>query len=106
SLAGCGSTLPLRIHAISIGRDLAIVCLPGEVFVELGLTIRRASPFRTTMLIELSNCVETYYVPTQAAFAGGGYEPNNSTLQPGAGELLVEESLRLLQQLASSPAEP
>jgi hypothetical protein len=106
SLAGCGSTLPVRIHAISIGRDLAIVCLPGEVFVELGLTIRRASPFRTTMLIELSNCVETYYVPTQAAFAGGGYEPNNSTLQPGAGELLVEESLRLLQQLASSPAKP
>ena len=106
TLAGVGESLPVRIHAIGIGRELAIVCLPGEVFVELGLAIRRASPFRTTMLIELSNCVETYYVPTRAAFAGGGYEPNNSTLLPGGGELLVEESIRLLKQLVASPEQP
>ena len=54
------------------------------------------------MVIELSNAVETYYVPTRAAFAGGGYEPTNSTIAHGGGELLVEEAIRLLQSAAKS----
>jgi hypothetical protein len=99
-LAGSGDSLPVEVHTISFGRDFAIVCLPGEVFVELGLAIRRASPFRTTMVLELCNAVETYYVPTRAASAGGGYETTNSTIAPGGGELLVEESIRLLQSAA------
>jgi hypothetical protein len=92
--------MPVEINAICIGNDLAIVCLPGEVFVELGLAIKRASPYRHTMVIELSNSVETYYVPTRAAFAGGGYEPTNSTIAHGGGELLVEESIRMLRSAA------
>jgi hypothetical protein len=96
-LAGSGSELPVDLQVICIGRDLAIVCLPGEVFVELGLAIKRASPCRQTMILELTNCVETFYVPTRAAFAGGGYEPTNSTIAHGGGELLVEEAIRLLQ---------
>ena len=99
-LAGSGDALPVEIHTISFGRDFAIVCLPGEVFVELGLAIRRASPFRTTMVLELCNAVETYYVPTRAASAGGGYETTNSTIAPGGGEMLVQESIRLLQSAA------
>jgi len=96
-LAGVGPELPVDLQVICIGRDLAIVCLPGEVFVELGLAIKRASPCRQTMILELTNCVETFYVPTRAAFAGGGYEPTNSTIAHGGGELLVEETIRLLQ---------
>ncbi len=99
-LIGVGATMPVEINAICIGDDLAIVCLPGEVFVELGLAIKRASPYRHTMVIELSNSVETYYVPTRAAFAGGGYEPTNSTIAHGGGELLVEESIRMLRSAA------
>lgn len=101
-LIGAGDSLPVEINVIALGQDLAIVCLPGEVFVELGLAIKRASPFRQTMVIELSNAVETYYVPTRAAFAGGGYEPTNSTIASGGGELLVEEAIRLLQSAAKS----
>lgn len=96
-LAGVGPELPVDLQVICLGRDLAIVCLPGEVFVELGLAIKRASPCRQTMILELTNCVETFYVPTRAAFAGGGYEPTNSTIAHGGGELLVEETIRLLQ---------
>lgn len=100
SLSGVGPTIPVEINAICLGRDLAIVSLPGEVFVDLGLAIKRGSPFRNTMVIELSNCVETFYVPTRAAFAGGGYETTNSTVEHGAGELLVEESLKMLKSAA------
>jgi hypothetical protein len=100
SLSGVGPTIPVEINAICLGKELAIVSLPGEVFVDLGLAIKRGSPFRNTMVIELSNCVETFYVPTRAAFAGGGYETTNSTVEHGAGELLVEESLRMLKSAA------
>jgi neutral ceramidase len=99
---GVGDSLPAEVQVIAFGKDAAIVFLPGEVFVELGLAIKRGSPYRTTMVIELSSCVETFYVPTRAAFAGGGYEVTNSTLKPGGGEMLVEEALRLLRSAASA----
>jgi hypothetical protein len=67
----------------------------------LGQAIKQASPFQTTMVIELSNCVETIYIPHRAAYAGGSYEVTNSTLEPGAGEMLVETSLKLLREAAS-----
>ena len=97
-----GDTLPVEVHAISIGTDFAIVCLPGEVFVELGMAIKGASPFRTTMIVELSNCSETCYIPTRAAYAQGSYEVTNSTVKPGSGEMLVEAALALLRQAASA----
>ena len=101
--AGVGESLPVEVMTMTFGGDVAIVFLPGEEFVELGLSIKRGSPYATTLVIELSNCVETVYVPTRAAYAGGSYEVTNSTVQPGAGEMLVETALRLLRESASSP---
>ncbi|MCA9052513.1 MAG: hypothetical protein KDA75_01690, partial [Planctomycetaceae bacterium] len=102
TLAGIGDELPVDVTVFTIGTDVAIVCLPGEVFVDLGLAIKRASPFRTTLVIELSNAVETIYIPHRAAYAGGSYEVTNSNLQPGGGEMLVEAALTLLRECASS----
>lgn len=99
--AGVGGELPVEVQVFALGRDLAIVTLPGEIFVDLGLAIKRASPFRQTMIVELSNCVETIYIPTRAAYAGGSYEVTNSLTQPGSGEMLVETALRLLREAAS-----
>ena len=86
---------------MTLGQDVAIVCLPGEIFVELGLDIKQASPFSTTFVIELSNTVETIYVPHRAAYVGGSYEVTNSNLQPGGGEMLVEAALDLLREAAN-----
>ena len=102
SLSNIGESIPVEVNVIAIGNDVAIVCLPGEVFVELGLAIKQGSPFTTTMVVELSNCVETVYVPTRAAYAGGSYEVTNSALQPGGGEILVETALSLLREAATS----
>lgn len=101
ALAGIGETLPVDVTVITIGDELAIVTLPGEVFVDLGLAIKQASPFRTTIVVELSNVVETIYIPHRAAYAGGSYEVTNSTVMPGSGEMLVESAVRLLRQAAS-----
>jgi len=100
SLAGVGERLPVNVTVMTIGDDVAIVSLPGEVFVELGLAIKQASPFPTTIIVELSNAVETIYVPHRAAYASGSYEVTNSALRPGGGEMLVEVAIKLLRQAA------
>ena len=94
--------LPLEVQAFRLGPDTAIVGLPGEVFVELGLAIKKASPFANTLIVELSNdCIG--YVPTKKAFAEGGYETINSRVKPGGGEMLVEAAIRLLKELKAMP---
>ena len=103
--AGVGDHLPVDVQAIALGDDIGIVCLPGEIFVELGLAIKQASPFKTTLVVELSNAVETMYVPTRAAYAGGSYEVTNSAVEAGSGEMLVEAAIRLLREMAKEQVE-
>lgn len=90
--------LPLEVQVFRVSDEIAVVGLPGEVFVELGLAIKAASPFPTTLVVELTH-VHIAYLPTRAAFAQGGYETLNSRLAPGGGELLVESAIRQLQAL-------
>jgi hypothetical protein len=67
-----GQTIPLEVQVFRLSRDVAVVGLPGEVFVDLGLAIKRASPFATTLVIEL--CQDSPgYIPTKKAFAEGSY---------------------------------
>jgi len=75
------------------------VLLPGEVFVDLGLAIKLASPFAHTLVIELSND-NPAYLPTEKAFKEGSYETVNSRIAPGGGERLVEAAIQLLKELA------
>jgi hypothetical protein len=103
----CGGDAAPPHQVIALGRDLAIVYLSGEVFVDLGLAIKEASPFRTMLVVELCNCVETVYIPTRVAYAVCSYEVTNSTVKPGAGELLAETAVRLLRDAASgTPSAP
>ncbi len=92
------ATAKLDVQAFRLGPELAIVTLPGEVFVEHGLAIKRGSPFATTLVVELANASPAY-IPTKKAFAEGSYEVVNSRVAPGGGEMLVEAALRLLKGL-------
>lgn len=88
-------TLTTELQVIRIG-ELLIVGLPGEVFVEIGLELKRARP--DTFLFSLSND-SLDYVPLSAAYDEGGYEPEWTILGRGAGEKILEAGLRLCQQL-------
>ncbi len=59
---GWGESLPIDVTVFGIGEDAAIVFLPGEVFVELGLAIKQASPYRTTLVVELSQCASRRFI--------------------------------------------
>ena len=76
---------------------MAIVLLPGEVFADLGLAIKRGSPFRHTLVVELAND-NPAYIPTEKAFKEGSYETVNSRIAPGGGERLAEAAIQLLKE--------
>jgi hypothetical protein len=97
-LAELGKDYPVEVQVFRIDADTAIVCLPGEIFVELGQAIKQASPFKRTIVIALAND-RPGYVPTRKAFVEGSYEVTNSRLKPGSGELLVETATELLGQI-------
>jgi hypothetical protein len=88
----------LVVHAFKLDRNTAIVILPSEIFVDLGLKIKAASPFKTMLVVELAND-SLEYIPTKKAFAEGSYEVTDSYVQPGTGEILAEVAVALLKEL-------
>ena len=85
--------------ALRVG-NLAIVGVPGEAFCELGMQIKKASPAKHTVVIELANdCIG--YLPTAEAFKEGGYETSTGVTkyEKGAGEKIVTSVLGQLDEL-------
>ena len=65
-------TVRIKLQTITIG-ELAVVAIPCEVFAEIGLEIKRRSPFQTTFIIGLANGYNGY-LPSPRQHALGGYE--------------------------------
>jgi hypothetical protein len=93
-----GDIVPLEVQAFRLDDETAIVTLPSEIFVNLGLSIKAASPFKTTLVIELANN-SVAYIPTKQAFLEGSYEVTNSRVERGTGEKLAETAVELLREL-------
>lgn len=92
-------TNEINITVVKLGEHIAIVTNPGEIFAEIGLTIKAQSPFAYTFVFELTNGYEGY-IPTQKAFLEGGYEvrklASNSHLARNADEEIIRTSAELL----------
>ncbi len=95
-----GQPLEVEVQVIAIGKDLAFVSLPGEVFVELGHSIKQASPFKYTMIVELANG-SIGYIPNKSAYPESNYEVWSARCAAGSGEQLVSVATRLLSELHS-----
>jgi hypothetical protein len=89
-----------EVQVISLGRDAAWVGLPGEVFVELGLSIKKQSPFPYTFIAELAN-EGLGYIPDRRSYAEGAYEPESARCAAGSGEKLVAAAVKLLKAAAT-----
>ncbi|MEA1951912.1 MAG: hypothetical protein U9N87_11040, partial [Planctomycetota bacterium] len=92
----------VEVMSTRIG-DVALVGLPGEVFCEFGMDIKRRSPAAYTLVGEL--CGDSIgYVPTKESFAQGGYEAltGSTFYEEEAGEKLTEAVLSQLQRLFQS----
>jgi hypothetical protein len=99
-----GKPWEVEVQVISLGEEVAWVSLPGEIFVELGLAIKEASPFRYTMIAELANG-SIGYIPDKPAYAQGNYEVVSARCAAGSGEMLVEATVRLLKESKPTKSE-
>ncbi len=89
------------LQVLLIG-DVAIVGVPAEFFTKFGLDIKNRSPFRYTYIAELANDW-IGYLPDLDGHKLGGYQVwtgLHSYAEPGTGERIVEEVMKMLNQLA------
>ena len=86
--------LATAMTVVTIG-DLAVVGIPGELFVELGLAIKANPYFAQTFVAGYCNDL-IGYIPTRAAYPEGGYEVDTARIAAGSGETIVDTALSAL----------
>ena len=78
------------ISQIRFGKELAFCSLPGEPFNGISEAIRKASPFKRNIVVELAQTFAPY-IPMKECFERGGYEaqPGRNTVAPEGAEILI-----------------
>ncbi len=95
--------MPARIdvplQALRVG-DLAIVSIPFEAFVEIGLELKAKSPFPDTFAVSIANGAYGY-LPTAAQHELGGYETwlGTNQVEVQTAPKMVAVLLEMLAQL-------
>lgn len=98
-LADAPDEISVPIQALRIG-DLGIAAIPFEVFTDIGLEIKKRSPFGRAYAISLAN--GSYgYLPTPEHHALGGYETwlGTNRVETQASVKITEKALELLKAL-------
>ena len=100
ALADAGETLDAPLQALRIG-GLAICAIPFETLVEIGLDLKRRSPFPRTMVIGIANGYNGY-LPTPEQHQLGGYETwlGTNRVQKDASAIITDQLLEMLGELA------
>lgn len=99
-LAEYPDTVPVKLQAHRIG-DLSVAAIPCEVFVQIGLRLKRTAPFARHFTISLANGYNGY-LPTEEDHAAGGYETwraRSSYLEVPAASKVTEKLESMLQAL-------
>lgn len=102
SLADAAETVTVPLQALRIG-DLAICAIPFKTLVEIGLDLKRRSPFARTVVIGLANGSHGY-LPTPEQHELGGYETwmGTNRVQKDASVIITRHLLEMLEALAQS----
>jgi neutral ceramidase len=93
-----GKPWEVEVQVFTLGKDLAWVSMPGELFVEPGLNLKAVSPFKQTAIVELANG-SIGYIPNRPAYAEGNYEVASARCAEGTAELLITTAVKLLERL-------
>jgi hypothetical protein len=100
--AGFAANLATDTEAfnITVARlgDIAFVGWGGEMFNDFGKMVKNYSPFHSTFILTHCNGASGYF-PTRESFPAGGYEVESTQFAAGAGEKIVAETLRALDEL-------
>jgi hypothetical protein len=95
-------TLSIQLQALRIG-DFAICGIPFETFAEIGLDLKKRSPFPQTAVISHANARHGY-LPTPAQHKLGGYETwlGTNKVQEDASDLITAQLLEMLAELKAT----
>ena len=95
------NNISVVLQTFRIG-DLAVCAIPFEVFVEVGLDLKRESPFEHTFTISHANGSHGY-LPTARQHELGGYETwlGTSRAEFQAADKIVKNLLTVLNQMRS-----
>lgn len=75
-----GETVAAEFQGIRIG-DAVFITAPMEILTETGLKVKKASPFKRTFVMSLSNGY-LHYAPPASYYPRGGYEVTECLLAP------------------------
>lgn len=97
--AGENRTRPVEVHAVRLGQ-VAFATNPFEYYLDFGIQIKVRSPFIQTFLVQLAGAGT--YVPSPRSVKGGGYgsTPASTPVGPEGGQVLAEETIRMLGSLS------
>jgi len=87
----------IPVWGLAMG-DVAFGAFPGEPFNDIGVAIRKASPFRMTLLSCLTNGSKGYF-PFRDSYEQGGYESATSPFGPSVADDLITGAGALLGAL-------
>lgn len=93
--------LPIEVQLLRVG-DAWLAGLPGELFVEYALEIKRRSPAKTFVVSLVGGELQGYIV-TPEGDAQGGYEAANSLFSPAAGNVMVDAVLSMIDENGQEP---
>jgi hypothetical protein len=85
--------MPAEIQVVRVG-ERSLAAWPGEIFVEYALVLKEKC--KNTFLITLANGELQGYIATAEAERDNYYEASNSLFHYSGGELLLSETLKLL----------
>jgi len=97
-------TLPMEMHVIRIG-DIAFASNRFEIFMDYAHRIQARSPFVQTFVVQLAAQPELdngTYLPTERGLWGKGFGASvyDNLVTPEAGQIIVDETVKTLKQLA------
>ncbi|NQV27843.1 MAG: hypothetical protein HQ518_26130, partial [Rhodopirellula sp.] len=100
-------TTDVGLLTVTINRDLALVTIPGEPFIQHQLDLTGKSPVANTFILGLAwygqGTPFVVYIPTVQAVLEGGYGATEcSFLAADAGEQMVAEAVLSIRQLTNS----
>jgi len=86
--------IQLPVTTVLIDRDIALMTMPGEPFVDFQTNWRDRCPVRHALLLGYTNGYNGYF-PTIAAASRGGYGAASAStwVEPGAGERMVDNAV-------------
>ena len=91
------ATISAEVQGIKIG-DCVLTSFPAEVLVEVGLNIKKSSPYRHTFIAAFSNGYMHYGAPADH-YDRGGYEVTECLLAPEWQEIFEKKANEIIRRL-------